>query len=657
MNPIEKLSIDAIRILAAETVENAKSGHPGMAIGAAPIAYALWKHMRHNPGNAKWMGRDRFVLSAGHASALEYAMLHLYGYDVSMDDMKRFRQWDSNTPGHPEHGHTEGVEATTGPLGQGIAMAVGMALAETHLAAKYNMEGYRVFDNRTYALCGDGCLMEGVAYEAVSLAGTLKLNKLTLIYDRNCVTIEGSTELAFEENVAARFAACGWQVINVDDGNDVDAISRALRISDGMDKPSLIIVNTRIAYGTPKEGSNSAHGSPLGAENIAIMKANYGWEFDEPFTVPDEVYAHFRQLAASNAEANAAYDDMLRGYAATNGELYAQLMADMSGEVPAGLLEELEHMAFEGSVSTRSASGKALNLIAKRLPSLIGGSADLAPSNLTELSGYEYYSPQHRSGKNLHFGIREFAMAAVCNGMALYGGLRPFCATFLVFADYLKPALRLSALMKLPVMYVMTHDSIGVGEDGPTHQPIEQIAMLRATPGVKVFRPADGKETAAAYISALASDSPAVLALSRQNLPTYEATGIGALRGGYVLNRPKGDPDVVLLATGSEVELICKAADELAVRGYTAQVVSMPCAELFDEQDAAYRQSVIPPHIRARVAVEAGCGFGWHKYVGLDGEVVCIDRFGASAPAKTVFEKLSMTTQSVLEAALRTIRR
>ncbi|MDY5755019.1 MAG: transketolase [Eubacteriales bacterium] len=657
MKTIEQLSVDTIRILAAEAIQKANSGHPGMAIGSAPIAYAIWKNMKHNPANTKWLGRDRFVLSAGHASMLEYAMLHLYGYGISMDDIKQFRQWGSKTPGHPEYKHTAGVEATTGPLGQGIAMAVGMAIAETHMAAKYNVDGFNVFDNRTYVLCGDGCLMEGVAYEAISLAGTLKLNKLTLIYDRNQITIEGSTELAFNENIAARFAACGWQVISVPDGNNIDAISKALAVTKLSDKPTAIIVETKIGYGTPKEGKSSVHGSPLGDENIAVTKANYGWEYEAPFTVPEEVYAHFRTLAENCASKNAEYDEMMNAYKQVQPELYAQLMSDLDGKIPEAIANDPELINFSGSVSTRSASSKLLNVLAKHIPGLIGGSADLAPSNLTRLADFEDYSVENRAGRNIHFGVREFAMAAISNGMALYGGLRAFCSTFLVFVDYLKPALRLSALMGLPVMYIMTHDSIGVGEDGPTHQPIEQLAMLRSIPNAQVFRPADGKETAAAYLSALNAQCPTVLALSRQNLPTYEATGMDAMKGGYIIRKPKGTPDCILMATGSELELAIKAADVLAVRGYTAQVVSMPCIELFDKQTAEYKESVLPSVVRARVAVEALSGYGWHKYTGLDGAVVSIDRFGASAPAKTVFEKLGMTVDCVVDAALGVIKK
>ncbi|MBQ6692783.1 MAG: transketolase, partial [Clostridia bacterium] len=629
MQKIEQQAISAIRVLAADAIQKAKSGHPGMPIGAAPMAYALWKQMKHNPKNPTWAGRDRFVLSAGHASMLEYALLHLYGYGLTAEDLKNFRQVGSLTPGHPEFGHTVGVEATTGPLGQGFAMAVGMAMAEAHMAAKFNKEGYNVVDNYTFVMMGDGCMMEGASAEAASLAGTQKLNKLIALYDSNRITIEGDTATSFAENVAARYAAYGWQIINVENGEDYNAVGVAIEAAKlEKEKPSLIIVKTNIAHGTAKEGKASAHGEPLGEENIAAMKANLGWEY-APFEVPSEVYAHYEAIALKGAKANEAYDAMVAEYAKAYPELYAEWQAWHSDVLPEALLQDESLFAAEGAKATRATGGDVLNKLAGYLPNLFGGSADLAPSNKTEMKGRGFFAPDLREGANIHFGVRELAMACISNGIALYGGLRAYCATFFVFSDYVKPALRLSALMGLPVMYVMTHDSIGVGEDGPTHQPIEHLAALRATPNTYVFRPADQKETAYAYLTALTKKAPSVMALSRQNLPQIAETGEGAKKGAYILRDPKGEPDVILMASGSEVELIMKAADILAVQGYTARLVSMPCVDLFEEQSAEYKESVLPKAMRKRVAVEAGSGFGWERYVGLDGATVTMNRFGA----------------------------
>lgn len=654
---MEQKAITAIRILAADAIQKAKSGHPGLAIGSAPMAYALWKQMKHDPKHPDWPARDRFVLSAGHGSMLEYALLHLYGYGLTMDDVKTFRQWGSKTPGHPEYGHTAGVEATTGPLGQGFATAVGMAIAEAHEAAVYNREGFEVVDNYTYVLMGDGCMQEGVQAEAASLAGTLKLGKLIALYDSNKIQIEGSTELAFTENVQARYEAYGWQVLTVEDGEDIDAIDRALQLAKAeTEKPSLIIVKTIIGRGTPNAGTAKVHGAPLGEENIAVMRQNYGWAFD-PFEIPDDVYAYYSALAEKCAEPKAAWDATFEAWAKQYPELKAQWDADHSDALPVDLENNEAFWTFEGKAATRASSGEVLNRLAKLLPNLIGGSADLAPSNCSAIKDAPDFSAENREGRNLHFGVREFAMAAAANGMALYGGLRPFCATFFVFSDYLKPALRLSALMNLPVLYILTHDSIGVGEDGPTHEPIEQLAMLRSIPNVITFRPADAKEVAAGYLAALTHRCPTALVLSRQGLPLLEKTGKGALKGGYVLREPKGTPDVILMASGSEVELLYKAADLLSVRGYTARIVSMPSMELFDAQDAAYRESVLSDSIRARVAVEAASAFGWQKYVGLDGEIVAMPGFGASAPGGTLFEKFGFTPETVAEAALKTIEK
>ena len=657
MRPIEAKAISAIRVLSADTVQKANSGHPGMPIGAAPAAYAIWSDMRHDPKHPTWPGRDRFVLSSGHASSLLYSLLHLYGYGLTMEDMQQFRQYGSLTPGHPEYGHTVGVEATTGPLGQGFAMAVGMAMAEAHMAAIFNKEGFNVVDNYTYVLMGDGCMMEGASYEAASLAGTQKLNKLIAIYDSNRITIEGSTDIAFTENVAARFGSMGWQVINVENGEDIVAISLALeeaRIE--AEKPSLIIVHTDIAHGTLKEGSAGAHGSPLGDDVIADMRKRLGWK-NPPFDIPEDVYAHFEALSLRGARARKEYEEMYAGYAEAYPELAAQLESWRKGEVNEAVFSDDEMLAADAPKATRSCGGVVLNRIFAHMPNLFGGSADLGPSNNTELKTSSYFAPDCREGCNIHFGVRELAMACIANGVALYGGLRAYCATFFVFSDYVKPALRLSALMKLPVTYVLTHDSIGVGEDGPTHQPIEQLASLRATPNTYVFRPADQKETAYAYRAALKLNAPSVMALSRQNLPQLENTCDKAMLGGYILREPKGTPDVILMASGSEVELMYKAADILSVQGYTARLVSMPCMELFREQSEEYRQSVLPASIRARVSIEAGATQPWGAYVGLDGASIGLDHFGASAKGAVLFKEVGFTAENVANAAIEVIKR
>lgn len=657
MRPIEAKAISAIRVLSADTVQKANSGHPGMPIGAAPAAYAIWSDMRHDPKHPTWPGRDRFVLSSGHASSLLYSLLHLYGYGLTIEDMQQFRQYGSLTPGHPEYGHTVGVEATTGPLGQGFAMAVGMAMAEAHMAAIFNKEGFNVVDNYTYVLMGDGCMMEGASYEAASLAGTQKLNKLIAIYDSNRITIEGSTDIAFTENVAARFGAMGWQVINVENGEDIVAISLALeeaRIE--AENPSLIIVHTDIAHGTLKEGSAGAHGSPLGDDVIADMRKRLGWK-NPPFDIPEDVYAHFEALSLRGARARKEYEEMYAGYAEAYPELAAQLEAWRRGDINNEVFTDDEMLAADAPKATRSCGGVVLNRIFAHMPNLFGGSADLGPSNNTELKTSGYFAPDCREGCNIHFGVRELAMACIANGIALYGGLRAYCATFFVFSDYVKPALRLSALMKLPVTYVLTHDSIGVGEDGPTHQPIEQLASLRATPNTYVFRPADQKETAYAYRAALKLNAPSVMALSRQNLPQLEDTCDKAMLGGYILREPKGTPDVILMASGSEVELMYKAADILSVQGYTARLVSMPCMELFREQSEEYQQSVLPASIRARVSIEAGATQPWGAYVGLDGASIGLDHFGASAKGAVLFKEFGFTAENVANAAIEVIKR
>ncbi|MCL2672189.1 MAG: transketolase [Clostridiales bacterium] len=653
---MEQTAITAIRITAAQAIQKANSGHPGMAIGSAPAAYTLWKQMRHNPQNPHWANRDRFVLSCGHASALEYALLHFFGYGLTMEDLKQFRQLGSKTPGHPEYGHTRGVEATTGPLGQGFAMAVGMAMAEAHKAAVYNREGYPIVDNYTYTMLGDGCMMEGVASEAASMAGTLRLGKLIALYDSNRITIEGDTDITFREDVAARFAAYGWQVLDVPDGEDTAALAAAIAEAKAeAGKPTLIIYHTVIGVGTPVAGTAKAHGSPLGAAGMLAMRAHYNWHHPD-FDVPQEIYDHYNTLTTPGTEAEADWNALFARYAKEYPELAAQWQQDHAPNLPIDLLQDEAFWHFEGKAASRVSSGEILNRLAARLPNLFGGSADLAPSNCTYLKGLGDYSAENYAGKNLHFGIREFAMAAACNGIALYGGLRTFCATFFVFADYLKPALRLSALMGLPVIYVLTHDSIGVGEDGPTHQPIEQLAMLRATPNTLMFRPADAREVAAGYIAALTHSGPTVLALSRQNLPLYENSGPAALQGAYILREPKGTPDVILMASGSELELLYKAADLLSVQGYTARIVSMPCWELFEAQSPAYRESVLPKSIRTRVAVEAAIPFGWERYTGDNGKIIALTGFGASAPAEQLYAHFGLTGEAIAKAALETIK-
>lgn len=646
----DRLTVNTIRTLVADAVQKANSGHPGLAIGAAPMALSAFKQMRHNPANPSWRGRDRFVLSAGHASMLEYSLLHLFGYDVSIDDIKNFRQLGSKTAGHPEYGNIAGIEATTGPLGQGFAMAVGMAMAEKHLASVFNRDEFRVYDNNTYVLMGDGCMMEGVASEAASLAGTLELGKLIALYDSNRITIEGSTDITFCEDVRKRFESYGWQVISVDDGENMTLIADALESAKNENKkPSLIIVRTNIAQGTPKQGSASSHGSPLGEENISEWKKSIGWDY-EPFTVPAEVYDYLADFAANNRERENAYNSMIAEYERRYPELYAELLRWNSAELPEELYNDDSIFEFENKkTATRSCSGTVLNRLVKYFPSMFGGSADLAPSNNTELKGFEFFGRETPQGKNIHFGVREFAMAAICNGISLYGGLMPFCATFLVFSDYLKPAVRLSALMKQRVLYIMTHDSIGVGEDGPTHQPIEQLDMFRAEPNTYVFRPADGRETAAAYLSALRLAAPSVIALSRQNLPQLDGSGKSAMKGGYVIGHEYAEKnlDAILIASGSEVETALEAKKLLEAEGKNVRVVSMPCMELFFEQDEAYRETVLPKAVRSRVAVEALGGMSMYKLVGLDGEIVSMEGFGASAPGDVLFKHFGFTAANV----------
>ncbi len=655
MSTIDTTCVNAIRVLSADAIQKANSGHPGLPLGAAPVAYELWaNHMNHNAKDPKWANRDRFILSAGHGSMLLYSLLHLFGYGLTLDDIKQFRQDDSLTPGHPEYGHTVGVEATTGPLGAGMAMAVGMAMAEAHLASIFNKPGYPVVDHYTYALGGDGCMMEGISSETFSLAGTLGLDKLIIFYDSNNISIEGGTDIAFTENVQERMKAFGFQLLEVADGNDMAAISKAIEEAKAdTEHPSFITVHTQIGYGCPaKQGKASAHGAPLGEDNIIAMKENLGWPSTEPFYVPDEVYKHYEELGKKGEEAEAKWQALFAEYAATYPEMKAKWDAFHRDVNAQALLDNEDFWAYEDKPqATRSLSGIMINRLKSIMPQLIGGSADLAPSNKTYMDGEGDFKKGNYSGRNLHFGVRELAMGGITNGLALYGGLRPYAGTFFVFSDYMKPMIRLAALMKLPTTYVLTHDSIGVGEDGPTHEPIEQLAMLRAMPNVNVFRPADATETAAGwYLAATSKQTPTALVLTRQNLPQLSGSSKDALKGGYVLaDSTKAVPDAIIIASGSEVELGVNAKEALAKEGIDVRVVSMPCMDLFDKQSDAYKESVLPKAVRARVAVEAGADFGWGKYVGLDGQTIAMTGFGASAPAGILFKKFGFTTEHVAE--------
>lgn len=654
MANIDMQCVNAIRTLSADEVQKANSGHPGLPLGSAAMAYELWaRHMKHNPKNSKWAGRDRFILSGGHGSAMLYSLLHLFGYGLTLDDLKNFRQDGSKTPGHPEYGWTTGVEATTGPLGAGMGMAVGMAMAEAHLAAKFNKEGFPIVDNYTFALGGDGCMMEGISSEAFSLAGTLGLGKLIILYDSNGISIEGSTDIAFTENVQKRMEAFGFQTLTVEDGNDLDAIGKAIEEAKAdKSRPSFITVKTKIGFGCPaKEGKASAHGEPLGEENVKALKENLGWpEPDKTFNVPQEVYDHYAELIKAGAEAEEKWNKLFAEWAAKYPEdkkLWDEYHAPVDEKA---LLDNADFWAYEEKAqATRALSGTMINRLKDIMPNLVGGSADLAPSNKTEMKSAGDFSRKDYAGRNLHFGVREFSMSAIANGMTLYGGLRIYIATFFVFSDYLKPMMRLAALMELPVTYVLTHDSIGVGEDGPTHEPIEQLAMLRATPNVNVFRPADATETAAGwYLAATSKNTPTALVLTRQNLPQLAGSGKDALKGAYVVSdAKKADPDGIIIASGSEVSLAIEAQEVLAGEGIDVRVVSMPCMDIFEKQSAEYKESVLPAKIRNRVAVEAAGNFGWGSYVGLDGAFVGMTGFGASAPAGLLFKKFGFTKENV----------
>ncbi|EMT44969.1 MULTISPECIES: transketolase [Anoxybacillus] len=654
---IEQLSIAAIRTLSIDAIEKANSGHPGMPMGAAPMAYTLWtKFMNHNPRNPKWFNRDRFVLSAGHGSMLLYSLLHLSGYDVTMEDIKQFRQWGSKTPGHPEYGHTPGVEATTGPLGQGIAMAVGMAMAERHLAATYNKDKFEIINHFTYAICGDGDLMEGVSAEAASLAGHLKLGRLIVLYDSNDISLDGELNLSFSESVEQRFKAYGWQYIRVEDGNNIEEVAQAIaEAQKDLERPTLIEVKTTIGYGSPnKAGTADVHGAPLGKDEIKLTKEAYNWTFEEDFYVPNEVYAHFEKVVKEAGEKKEAeWNALFAEYEKEYPDLAKQLRMAIEGKLPEGWEKALPVYAEGKSLATRASSSEVLNAIAKVVPQFLGGSADLAGSNKTLIKGAGDFLPGSYEGRNIWFGVREFAMGAALNGMALHGGVKVYGGTFFVFSDYLRPAIRLAALMGLPVTYVLTHDSIAVGEDGPTHEPIEQLASLRAMPNLCVIRPADANETAAAWRLAVEStDRPTALVLTRQNLPTLATTAErayeGVKKGAYVVSEAQGEVQALLLASGSEVSLAVEAQKVLANEGIYVSVVSMPSWDRFEAQPAEYKESVIPKRVKKRLAIEMGASLGWERYTGDEGDILAIDRFGASAPGEKIMQEYGFTVENVV---------
>ena len=648
MQDVKQLTVNAVRVLSAEAIQKANSGHPGLPLGAAPIGYAAFTNMVFNPKDTAFDNRDRFVLSVGHGSMLDYALYYLFGFGLTKEDIMNFRQLGSKTAGHPEYGVCPGVETSTGPLGQGIANAVGMAIAENYLAEKFNKEGFPIVDHYTYALCGDGCMQEGIENEAASLAGALKLGKLIVLYDDNDITIEGDTAITFTEDVGKRHEAMGWQVLKVKDANDLGALNRAIKKAKAeKEKPSLIVIQSKIGFGSHLEGNAACHGAPLGEEGVATLKKNLGWDY-APFEVPEEVFKHCKKFANKGRRAQKAWKAMFKAYSEQYPELAKEYIAWKKKELPD--LKNIEELwQFEKDDASRGYSSNVLNKLAKYVPQLIGGSADLAPANKSNMKSRGDFSPTDKTGSNMHFGIREHAMAAIVNGMYLHGSLIPYCATFAVFSDYMKNAMRMSAIMELPVTYILTHDSIGVGEDGPTHQPIEHLAGLRSMPNMRVYRPADGRETAAAWISALKGKTPSCLFLSRQTLPMLEGTGKNAFKGGYVLaDSTKKTPDVILMATGSEVNLAVKAKAVLADSGIDARVVSMPCMEDFEAQSAKYKESVLPSAVRARVAIEAGAPMCWYKYVGLDGKIVGMTTFGESAPAGKLFEKYGFTVDNVV---------
>ena len=657
MNNIDIKSVNTVRVLSADGIEKAKSGHPGLPLGAAPIAYELFaNHMKHNPKNPDWANRDRFILSAGHGSMLLYSLFHLFGYgNLSMDDLKSFRQLDSKTPGHPEYGHTVGVEATTGPLGAGMGMAVGMAMAEAHMASVFNKEGFDIVDHYTFVLGGDGCMMEGISSEAFSLAGTLGLSKLIVFYDSNGISIEGSTDIAFTENVVDRMKAFGFQTIEVEDGNNLEAIGKAIQeAKSDKNRPSFIKINTVIGYGAgKKQGTAGAHGEPLGSEALAALKSGFGFNPEESFKVDADVYENFNKINEKNAKIEEEWNKLFKEYASKYPE-DAKKWDNYYSEINASLIDSDEFWAWDDApAATRNISGSIINRLKDIFPNLIGGSADLSPSNKTVMNGEGYISKDDYSGRNIHFGVREFAMTAITNGILLHGGLRAYCATFFVFSDYTKPMARLSALMNIPTIFVFTHDSIGVGEDGPTHEPIEQLAMLRSLPNFNTFRPADARETIAAWYAAMVSKStPTAIVLTRQNLPQLDGSGKKALKGAYIIKEAsKSTPDMILIASGSEVSLAIEAATELEKENISTRVVSMPCMDVFETQSKEYKEEVLPKTVRNRVAIEALSSFGWDRFTGLDGRVISMNSFGASAPQDLLFKKFGFTKENVVATA------
>jgi transketolase len=653
---LEDLCINTIRTLAMDGVQKANSGHPGTAMALAPLTYLLWtKYMRYNPRNPHWFNRDRFILSAGHASMLLYSMLHLTGYDLPLEELKNFRQWGSRTPGHPEYHDVPGVETTTGPLGQGFVNGVGMAIAQRFQASRYNRPDHTLLDHYIYTICSDGDLMEGITSEAASIAGHLKLGKLIYFYDDNKITIEGDTSLAFTENVGARFESYGWHVQHIADVNDLEAVSQAIEAAQADERPSIVVTRTHIAYGSPnKQDKESAHGSPLGEQEILLTKKNLDWPSEEPFYEPEEAVAYFRQAVERGAQQELAWQEQFAAYAKAYPELAQQWQQEQDGKLPEGWDSEIPTFKAGEALASRAASGKTINAIAPKLPNLIGGSADLAPSTNTYMKGLGDFTADE-NGRNMHFGIREHAMGAILNGMALYGGLIPFGATFLIFSEYMRPPIRLAAIMRQKAIYVYTHDSIGVGEDGPTHQPIEQLAALRAIPGLTVIRPGDANETAEAWRNAITIEGPVAIVLSRQNLPTVDrtthASAANVAKGAYVISDSEATPQVILIATGSELALALSSAEKLRQEGIAVRVVSMPSRELFEKQSAEYKESVLPKSVRARIAIEAASPFGWERYVGLDGDTVTLDHYGASAPFSVLYEKFGFTVENVTTKA------
>ena len=661
---IDQLCINTIRTLSMDAIEKAGSGHPGAPMGLAPAAYILWTcFLKHNPGNPDWLDRDRFVLSGGHGSMLLYSLLYLTGYDLSLDDIKNFRQWKSKTPGHPEYRHTAGVETTTGPLGQGFANAVGLAMAERHLAERFNRPEYEITDHFTYVMCGDGDMMEGLSSEAASLAGHLGLAKLICIYDSNHISIEGKTGITFTEDVALRFKAYNWHVLGVEDGNNLDEIRNAISAARAeTQKPSLIVLRTHIAFGSPnKQDSADAHGAPLGAEEVRLTKKNLGWPENEFFLVPEQALNKFRICCKAGRNAESAWKDKFKSYNKKYPDLAAMWVDAMSGFLPADWDAGIPEFSDSDSpVATRAASGRVLNAIAEKLPTLIGGSADLAPSNKTYIDASHEFQKNHYSGRNIRFGVREHAMGAIMSGLFLHNGIRPYGGTFLVFSDYMRPSIRVAALMKLPLIYVFTHDSIAVGEDGPTHQPVEQIASLRIIPGLTVIRPADAGETAQAWRHAVKStDGPTALLLSRQKLPVldHDKSKQGLQNGAYIVEYADKNPDIILIATGSEVHLVIEAGKILKQNGISARIVSMPSWELFEKASKGYKDKVLSPDVTIRIAVEAGVSMGWERYVGKDGAIIGIKDFGASAPGGTIMKKYGFTAENIVRKALELLKR